>query len=327
MNFLADDIDPVYGDVVVPFEIEGMDIRGRVTRLGDAANIILRRHNYPVPVARLLGEALALAALMGTMLKYEGIFTFQTKGDGPVSMLVADYASIRTADGRLSGGGNLRGYASFDKAAVEALMAGGDGAGLGLNDLLGKGILALTIDQGAHMERYQGIVELEGLSLTDCALNYFRTSEQLPTQIKAVAETLPEAGGGSRWCAGAIMIQHLPKGDQKNRIASETEETAENWQRASALMASASAREICDMGLPLQELLYRLYHEDGVRVHEAAHLLTGCRCGNKRFDQILATFPREDLVEMADEGKITLTCEFCTRSYVFKLDELLPKTA
>lgn len=329
MTVSIDSLDPVYGDAVLPFEIEGMDIRGRVTRLGNAANTILCRHNYPEPVARLLGEALALSALMGTMLKYEGIFTFQTKGDGPISFIVADYASTRSADGRLSGGGNLRGYAQFDKAAVEALMAGGSGARLGLTELLGKGYLALTIDQGEHMERYQGIVELEGDSLTDCALNYFRTSEQLPTQIKVVSSHVPEAGGGSSWRASAIMIQHLPRGGQENRIATAEHEaeTTENWQRASALMASATLGEMCDMGLPLHELLYRLYHEDGVRVHEAAHLLTGCRCGTKRFDQIMASFPREDLVDMADDGKITLTCEFCTRSYVFELSDLLPKLA
>lgn len=318
-------IEAVFTDGVVPFEIEGMDIRGRVTRLGDAANIILRRHNYPDPVAKLLGEALALTALLGTMIKYEGIFTLQAKGDGPVSFLVADYASTRSADGTLTGGGNLRGYAQFNKAAIDELMARESNPNLG--SLLGKGYLALTIDQGQHMERYQGIVELEGAGLTDCALNYFRTSEQLPTQLKLVAEPVPEADGGSVWRASAIMIQHLPRGDQQNRLADDDhiEDTAENWQRASVLMSSATNGELCDTSLPLHQLLYRLYHEDGVRIHDHAHLSTGCRCASKRLDQLLTTFPREDLIDMADDGKISMTCEFCTRTYVYELKDLLPK--
>lgn len=322
MNSL-NNIESVFADGVVPFEIEGMDIRGRITRLGDAANTILRRHNYPDPVAKLLGEALALTALLGTMIKYEGIFTLQAKGDGPVSFIVADYASIRSADGTLTGGGNLRGYAQFDKAAIGELMARHDNLELG--DLLGKGYLALTIDQGEHMERYQGIVELEGADLTDCALNYFRTSEQLPTQIKVVAEPVPESDGGTAWRASAIMIQHLPRGDQQNRLMNDEdrENTAENWQRASVLMSSASKGELCDTSLPLHQLLYRLYHEDGVRIHDHAHLSTGCRCVNKRLDHLLTTFPREDLIDMADDGKISMTCEFCTRTYVYELKNLL----
>jgi molecular chaperone Hsp33 len=325
MNSLFKDVEPAFADAVVPFEIEGMDIRGRVTRLGLVANTILHRHNYPEPVAKLLGEALALSAMMGSMLKYEGIFTFQTKGDGPVSLLVVDYASTKGADGSLTGSGNLRGYAQFDEQAVAALMTKNGPQPPGLNDLLGKGHLALTIDQGADMDRYQGIVALEGNSLTDCALNYFRTSEQLPTEIKVVAEQVAEADGGTVWRAGAIMIQHLPSTSGQSHLPGHSEETAENWRRASVLMSSLSGPEMCNTGLPLQEALYRLYHEDGVRVYPQAHVQAGCRCGAKRLDLLLTTFPREDLIHMAEGGKISMTCEFCTRTYVFKLEEILPK--
>ncbi len=319
---MLDNISSITGDLVLPFQIEGADVRGRIARLGLSANTILRRHSYPEPVANLLGEALALTALMGTLIKYEGIFTLQARGDGPVSFLVADYATAQGVDSA-PGSGSIRGYASFDRSLIEELITNDQEAPLTLKQLTGKGYLALTIDQGADMERYQGIVDLQGADLTASAANYFQTSEQLPTAIKLVAKKVQQPDGDTQWVAAALMIQQMPRGDGQTAAPEETDERSESWQRANVLMSSVTDKEMCDERLPLPDLLYRLFHEDGVRVFDPGHLNAGCRCGSKNFDQILKSFSREDLTEMADDGKITMTCEFCTRAHVINLDDVL----
>ena len=191
-------------DAVLPFAVEALDVRGRVVRLGPAVDTILRRHGYPDPVARLLGEAAALTVLLGSSLKFEGRFQLQTKTDGPVAMIVVDFEAPD----------RLRATARFEPERVAALGSGP----LRDSDLIGTGHLAMTIDQGTTASRYQGVVALEGQSLEEAAHQYFRQSEQIPTQVRlAVAEAVEEGAG--RWRAGGLIVQFLPQSLDRARLA------------------------------------------------------------------------------------------------------------
>ena len=196
-------------DTVMPFEVAKLDLRGRVVRLGPAVDEILARHAYPQPVAKLLGEAMVLTVMLGSALKIDGRFILQTQSDGPVRMLVVDF----TAPGK------VRACARFDKDRVAAAIASGEASGAAL---LGNGHLAMTIDQGPDMNRYQGLVALNGGSLEDVAHEYFLRSEQIPTKVRlAVAEELRAGSGGLThcWRAGGIMLQFLPKAPERARVA------------------------------------------------------------------------------------------------------------
>jgi molecular chaperone Hsp33 len=288
-------------DLIQPFQIEASAIRGRLVRLGPAVDEILSRHAYPPAVANVLAEALALAPLLATALKYEGVFTLQAKGDGPLSLLVADVTSA----------GGLRGYAQFDPDAVEALAA--SSAQPSIPRLIGSGYLAFTVDQGEHTERYQGIVELTGGTLADCVHHYFRQSEQLDAAVKLASG--PDAG--ARWRAGGLMIQRMP--DPAGLRADEDEE---GWRRAAAFMASATSAELLDPALPPDRLLYRLFHEDGVRAFSPQPLRFACRCSRARVADMLGALPQGDIEEMKAEGESVITCEFCSTRYVFTPAEL-----
>ena len=287
-------------DVILPFQVEGLDVRGRLVRLGPLVDTILNRHAYPPAVSRLLGEMLLVAGLVGSALKFDGMFTVQTKGDGPVRLMVADFATP----------GALRGYAQFDADAVEALGPDPD-----VGALLGGGYLALTIDQGPHTERYQGIVALEGETLAECAETYFRDSEQIATAIRLeVRQDAP----GQPWHAGGIMIQHLPKAGAQNLTAENLSgAAAENWRRAAILFGTLRADELVDAALPPDRLLYRLFHEDGVRAFQSTNLAVGCRCSRERIAGVLGRFPAEERADMAVDGRIVVTCEFCNAGFAF----------
>src|SRR5262245_48154661 len=259
---------PQFDDMIQPFKIEGQAIRGRFVRLGPLVQEILGRHDYPPAVAAMLAEMLALAATLAATLKYDGVFTLQTKGDGPIRLMVADVTS----------GGELRGYAQFDKERLARL---GDGT-LSVPKLLGAGYLAFTVDQGAHTERYQGIVELTGATLADCVHHYFRQSEQLDSVVKVAAG---RATGG--WRAGALMLQRLPP------AAGAADEAEDGWRRALAFMASSTDQELLDAQLAPNDLLYRLFHEDGVRVFRQSNLRAGCRCSRERVERVLRAMPDE----------------------------------
>ena len=292
---------PALGDLVQPFQVETLGVRGRLVRLGPALDAILGGHGYPEPAAAMLAETLALAAALAGGLKYDGIFTLQTQGDGPLGMMVADI----TSDGA------LRGYARFDAERLE------DASGTGgpVPRLLGAGHMAFTVDQGSDTERYQGITELEGATLADCAHVYFRQSEQLETAITLAATPAP-AGGR----AGALMIQRMPSGD--NEAGGDSEAADDDWRRAVILMSTASAGELLDPGLAPADLLYRLYHREGVRVFRTRPLRHACRCSRSKVEKTLASFPREEIEAMAEDGKVTVTCEFCRSAYVYGEDEL-----
>jgi len=298
-------------DSVVPFTLDKLDTRGRSVRLGDALDTILTRHDYPAPVARLLGEAVALAALIGSSLKFEGRFILQTQTDGPVNLLVVDFDA---PDG-------LRGYARFDHdALVKAVEAGRTSPA----DLLGKGHLAMTIDQGAHTERYQGIVALDGHSLEEVAHDYFMQSEQIPTQVRlAVAEFTRKGDHRPHWRAGGVLIQHLPEHGLGVRPdlpgdGEEVEETGDGWTEARALLSTLDDLELVDPELSPERMLFRLYHETGVRVFQPLPMVERCTCSAERIEDMLATsFSAEDRAEMAVDGEIEVVCEFCSTAYHF----------
>lgn len=291
-------------DFVQPFQIEPFALRGRVTRLGPLIDEILTRHAYPEPVAAMLGEMIALAIVLAGALKYEGVFTLQTKGDGPIRLMVADVTTS----------GAVRGYAQVDQAKLEAAS----GAGAAVPRLLGAGYLALTVDQGEHTDRYQGIVELQGPTLAHCVHHYFRQSEQVEAALKVAVARVPDRGGVPRWRAGALMIQRLPR----EASALEREAEDEGWRRAAILMSSSTSAELVDPDLSSEALLFRLFHEDGVRVHPPHRLVAQCRCSRERVATVLRALKPEDLADMKVDGRVVVTCEFCGTVYPFDAEAL-----
>lgn len=295
-------------DIVQSFQVEGANLRGRVARLGSVAHTILTRHSYPEPVSRLMGESLALTSLLASMLKFDGIFTLQVKANGPVSTLMTDY---RTP-------GDLRGYAAFDEAALRAAMQEGRPSGV-VPRFLGSGYLAFTVDQGENSERYQGIVELKGASLADCVHGYFQQSEQLQTGIRVAARLTRDLEGRALWRAGGIMLQRLPP----TGSGAEVDEAEDAWRRALMLIGTVSDAELVDRELETGGLLFRLFHEEGVRVYDAQHLGSACRCSRQRVEHVLRSFPAEDLADMVVDGRITVTCQFCNTLYEFEPESVL----
>ncbi len=286
-------------DLVQPFMLESSGIRGDLVRLGPVVDHILTRHAYPDPLAALLGEMLVLTAMLANVIKYEGVFSLQTKGDGAVAMMVADVTS----------GGDLRGYAGFDGDKLAAVLRGDEGAGPpGVPELLGSGHFAFTVDQGPHTERYQGIVELTGRTLAECLQHYFRQSEQIQAGLIAAAD---RANGA--WRAAGVILQSLP--EEAGKKHPPPDEDA--WRRAMILQASCTPGELLDHKLPANDLLYRLFHEEGVRVFRRRALKARCRCSRKRLVETLRAMPRERVEELKVGGKVIVTCEFCNRRYRF----------
>ncbi len=306
-------------DVVVPFTLERLDSRGRVVRLGPALDAILTRHNYPAPVARLLGEAVVLAALIGSSLKFEGRFILQTQTDGPVNLIVVD---LDAPDG-------LRGYARFDADAVMTAIARGETSPA---LLLGKGHLAMTVDQGPHTERYQGIVALDGGTLEDVAHTYFQQSEQIPTLVRlAVAQHSVRGERTPRWRAGGALAQYLPPhgivnlpdlpgdGDFDNpETADPFYVEDDNWTTTRALLSTVGDDELADPEVSAERLLFRLFHETGVRVFAPVALEERCTCSAERIEAMLRdNFTAEERAEMVVNGEIEVVCEFCSADYHF----------
>jgi molecular chaperone Hsp33 len=296
-------------DVVLPFAVEGRNTRGRMARLDHALNDILSVQDYPLPVASLLAEAVCLTALLGTMLKDNGIMTVQINAEGPVRLLFVDYTTA----------GHLRGYARFDEEALARL----DEAGLDrlVPQLLHAGTLAVTIDPQASKERYQGIVALEGATLAQCLQAYFKQSEQLPTAIKVATEMGP-AGG---WTGGAIMLQPLPAMvglSESEDSFFRSDDAEEDWRHSVVLLNSATNAELLDAALPPEALLFRLYHEDGVRVFDAHALSFRCRCSEEKLGAALRQFSREDLADMTVDGQIQARCDICGQLYEFIPEDL-----
>ncbi len=316
----SDPLGPAGDDAVRPFAVAAIDVRGRVIQMGPVLDTILARHAYPTAVARLLAEATVLAVLLGSSLKFDGKFILQTRTDGPVDMLVVDY--------RTDGG--IRAYARFDDAAVAAAEAAGAAAP---GVLLGHGTLAMTIDQGGHMNRYQGVVPLDGESLEDVAHTYFRQSEQIPTRVRLAAAEMHVREGDQlhhRWRAGGLLVQFLPDapermrqadlpgGDQPEEIALHADFAEDDaWTEAQMLVGTIQDDELTDPMVPVETLLFRLFHERGVRVYRAAEIRDECSCSRERVAGLLATFSAEEIAESTEDGAISITCEFCSKHYRF----------
>ncbi|HYE44285.1 MAG TPA: Hsp33 family molecular chaperone [Caulobacter sp.] len=287
---------PPTDDLVAAFQIEGWPVRGRITRLGASIHEVLTRHDYPEAVANLLGEACALAALVGSSLKFEGRLIVQAQGDGPVSYVVCDYDTD----------GAFRGYCRYDADGVAAASQGF--ARPGARSLLGDGLFIMTVDQGADMERYQGITQIEGETLALCAEQYFAQSEQTPTRIRLAVGQV-DSGLGPTWRAGGIMIQNIAADEARGS-------TEDAWFRAQALFQTTGEDELIDPTIPAETLLWRLFNEDGVRVFEPVPLRAFCRCSAERIATVLDSFSPEERAEMVeDDGKIRVTCEYCSRTY------------
>lgn len=291
-------LQPARFDVLRPFQLDGSQLRGRLVRLEGAVDAILKAHAYPPPVSALLGELLVLAGGLAGGLKFDGRFSLQIRAEGPVRLMVAD----------VTNDGQMRGYASFD---AEAIPAGAD-----FSALVGKGLLALTVDQAASGgETYQGIVQLDGGSLEESMLAYFHQSEQVPTAIRAAVRRDDPTGA---WRAAAIIVQAMP-----GEGAVSAAEREDDWRRTMMLLDTLSDSELLDPGVGPDALLFRLFHEDGIRVFDSLDLVFGCSCDDERVAGMLRRFGRDEVLAMGDgSGKVTVTCEFCSRVYRYTPAEI-----
>lgn len=310
-------------DKVVPFQVEGLDVRGRAVQVGPLLNAILDRHEYPPVVARLLAEAVVLTALIGTSLKFSGKLTVQTKSDGPVDLLVADFTAPE----------NMRAYARFDEERLAQAAAEGKTSP---EQLLGAGILAFTIDQGVGMQPYQGIVPLDGSTLEEIAGVYFRQSEQLPTRVRlGVAELFDRDEEGKPrhgWRAGGLIAQFLPQAPERLRQrdlhGGDGDENNvdyavdDAWNEAVALIDTVDTDELTDPHVPAEKLLYRLFHEQGVRVYDPQLILDRCNCSREKIKGVLSGFSADEIRDSEEDGVISVTCEFCSTTYRYQVDEL-----
>jgi molecular chaperone Hsp33 len=311
--FLDGDRPPV-PDIVVPrgvmpFYLPRRPVRGRLVRLGPLADALLtRRPNHPV-VTRIAGQSLALAAALSTALKFRGSFSVQAKGDGPVTMLLADCTNT----------GALRGYARCDADRLGALLQIDPSPSAA--QLVGGGYLAFTVDQGPDQNRHQGIVTIEGGNLAEMALHYFRTSEQLRCFVHLACE---ETADG--WRAGALVLEKIAgAGGIDPDLDSDAQE--ESWRTATILAATLTDAELLDDTLSAERLLYRLFHTEGVATDRARALSYGCRCSRARLVGILEGFPADDLDHMAVDGDIVMTCEFCNYDFRFPRQDVHGRSA
>ncbi|MGZ5187643.1 MAG: Hsp33 family molecular chaperone [Caldimonas sp.] len=302
-------------DAVLPFDVDELDLRGRLTRLGPALDDVLAKHDYPAPVGKLLGEAIVLATLLGSALKFDGRFILQTQTDGPVSFLIVDFQAPD----------RLRAYARYDAARLKE----GQDSGA----LLGKGHLAMTIDQGQDMSRYQGLVALDGGTLEDAAHEYFLRSEQIPTRVRLAVGEEWRGGEGERprhrWRAGGMLLQFLPKaperarqadlhpGDAPEGVATHSVAEDDAWVEGQSLIATVEDIELIDPDLSGERLLYRLFHERGVRVFAPLPLRAQCSCSREAVSSMLKSFSPQDRADMVKDGKVVVTCEFCSSVYQF----------
>lgn len=305
-------------DVVQPFLLHDSTVRGRMTRLSPTIDTILNRHeNHPL-VNRLLGEMLTLSALLSSSLPEEGILTLQAKGDGLLEFLIVDAVH----------GGGLRGYARTRQDATEQLDALHEAkAHPELPEIMGKGYLAITLDMGTG-DPYQGIVPLEGKTLTDAVQNYFSQSQQISVMFNVHVNRRINDEGQASWAAGGIMLERLPEegGINGKKVLSATERTErEHWAYHELLANTASEDELLDPHLAPSALLYRLFNENGVWVHEPKHLSPTCRCSREKITNILTSMQPDTLEEMTEDGTITVTCEFCNKEEVFETAQLMPR--
>jgi molecular chaperone Hsp33 len=294
-------------DTIQPFQVDGLSLSGRLVRMGDTVDRVLSQHDYPDTVSRMLGELMAMAAVLGAALKFEGRMTAETRGDGPIRLLAVDFMSD----------GQMRGYASFDAERLAQAEAAGGLAESPVPRLIGNGLLALTVDQGPETELYQGIVQLDGATLAECAHSYFQQSDQIDTALKLAVERKAEG-----WRAGAISMQRLAElGPGGQPVLSADRE--DNWRTAMALLGTATPSELTDAGLSDHTLLYRLFHEQGVRVFDSRRIAFGCNCSDERALAVLRRMPATEIEDLAIDGVLEVICQFCNRTQHFSPSDIM----
>jgi molecular chaperone Hsp33 len=321
----------VHDDHILPFSIPVLDVQGRVVSLGPTLDMIVRRHDYPDAVARVLGEAMALAVLLAASLKGEGRFQLQTRSDGPVSMVIVDIET-HGYDQKMG----VRAMARFDHETLAAFLAQSDShqKTATIASLLGTGHLALTVEQGAALSRYQGVVALDGQGLEQAAHHYFEQSEQIPTKVRLAVAEMSEAGALPLYRAGGILVQFLPRlttslpirdlhpGDGPDERGLQ-EDIPDSWREAELLTATVEDHELVDPGITSEKLLYRLFHDKEPRVFDPLSLYEQCRCSHDRVIAMLRNFKAEERAHMiADDGTVEVTCEFCSRHYRFEAKDM-----
>jgi molecular chaperone Hsp33 len=289
-------------DFVLPFDLPAVGLRGRLLRLEAVSTRALAAHPLPEAGQRVLAEALALSALLGSALKLEGRLSVQTKGNGPLNLLVTDYFA----------GGGLRGYARVD----EAIFARAGRLG-NFGHLVGDGALAITIEPKKGAQSYQGLVPLSPDGLAASAETYFTQSEQLPTMLRLAAGPIYRSGVGHGWRAGALMVQAVPGQKEADLKASD------DWQRVALFMETLQDIELLDTELAAETVLWRLFHEDEIRVHPSQALHFECSCEPEKIRTVLSSYPATELKELPDpDGVIRTRCEFCGTVYEFPLETL-----
>ena len=289
--------DETYAGQLLGFTIPSRSARGRVVRLDSVLDEILSAHDYPAPITHLLAEALVLASRMGGLLKDDGSqVTMQAQTEaGAVNLLVCDFKD-----------GNLRGYVDYDEARLAEL-----GANPSLFALFGKGYLAITFDMADGRGRYQGIVPLEGDSLSEACENYFFQSEQVPTMIRCAVR-----GDGGSCSAAGLLIQHLPDGEEgRERLHARLDHP--EWEHVAVMAGSIRHDELLDPTLSLEAIVWRLFHEeDEVRIQRGAQIARGCRCSIEHYEEVIARFPEADRADMRDDrGLILIDCAFCSKQF------------
>ena len=306
---MAERMTEKHDDFILPFQVGETAVRGRLVRLGPAVDEILDRHQFPDPLSMLVGEAAALVSMLGASLKFDGKLILQAQGDGPVSMIVADYTA----------GGALRATATFPAEKEKVI---GKARGPELHYLLAKGHMVMTIDQGPEMERYQGVTPLDGRDLSTATINYFAQSEQIPTAVRLAVGNFSLPGEKPQWRAGGIMVQFMPgEGGTRERGEAELlrDQDQEDWINAETLLNTVKPDELLDPGLGANDLLYRLYHENGIRVFDQLPVHFECTCSKEKIANVLDRYTNEDLQDMAEDGVINVSCDFCREPYTFKL--------
>jgi molecular chaperone Hsp33 len=289
-------------DFILPFDLPGLGMRGRIARLDAVSSRALEVHPLPEAAERVLAEALILASLLGSTLKLEGRLSVQLKGDGPLSLLVCDYFA----------GGGLRGYAKFDDEQSRDYPSNAT-----FLELAGEGVLAITIESKPGAKAYQGLVPLLPEGLARSAEGYFDQSEQLPTTIKLSAGPIYRAGKENGWRAGGIMVQAVPE-----KIVGEVTES-DDWQRVQIFLDTLEPFELLDTALSAESVLWRLFHEDEIRVQPSLGVKFHCTCHEGKVRSVLSSYPQAELARLTEgDGVVRTRCEFCGEDYAFRLEEL-----
>ena len=307
-------------DTILPFSLAKSNMRGRMVRLDRTLQTILDQHRYPDPVAALIAEAALLTALIGQTMKLRWRFSIQVRGEGLVRLIATDYYAPQQ-EGQPA---QIRAYASFDRGDVASSR-------LTPFQMIGDGVMGITIDQGEGMRPYQGITPLSGNTLSEGAETYFAQSEQLATRFKMISAEAQEPGGAALWRAGGIMVQQMPdtggvmpdapSGQDGLMSADDVAgmgSQAEDWNRVTTLLDTADAHEMIGPHVSPESLLYRLFHEEVPSVYAAQPIEFGCTCSAEKVERAMFQYSAKDLEHMTnDDGKLTADCQFCSAHYEF----------